>query len=119
MFELKSLKQLYRMMVDSGLVEIDLTLGGDHLVLRRHAGVPSPVVEQPEAIEIRAPLAGRFSPLVELGRVVAPQSVVCTIQEGEQVSELPAGCSGRVEKILVQSGAQVKKNDGLFRISVS
>ena len=115
MFDPKLVGRLARFMVSSELTELELESEGQRIRLLRHAGASASVAES-DVVEIRAPLSGVFHPAVQVGAVVESETVLCTIQTPEQVSELPAETAGRVKEVCAEAGSEVKKGQALFRI---
>jgi uncharacterized protein (TIGR02996 family) len=75
-------------------------------------------------LRIRSPTVGRFftkaspdsPPFVAVGDTVAPDTVVCLIEEMKLYNEIAAGVSGVVAEVVATNGEAVKYNQTLFRI---
>ena len=79
-------------------------------------------------IEIKSPAIGTFyakekpeaaQPYVSIGSRVTPTTTVGSIEAMKVFSEIPAGCSGVIEEILVENGQAVEYNQVLFRVDPS
>jgi acetyl-CoA carboxylase biotin carboxyl carrier protein len=79
-------------------------------------------------IEIKSPAIGTFyprekpdspQPYVSVGSRVTPTTTVGQIEAMKVFSEIPAGCSGVIEEILVENGHAVEYNQVLFRVDPS
>ncbi len=76
----------------------------------------------PEPSTIRSPMVGTFlrsagagrAPLVEVGSRVMPGQKVCVIEVMKILKDVTASESGRVAKILVESGRPVEYGQPLF-----
>jgi acetyl-CoA carboxylase biotin carboxyl carrier protein len=103
----------------------------------------SPVVEQPAAKsgeeqpskletqqnlhEIRSPIVGTFyrapapdaDSYVNVGDDVEPGTVLCIVEAMKLMNEIESDVSGKIVKILVESGKPVEYNQPLFLIQVS
>ena len=75
----------------------------------------------PGAHVIKAPMVGTFyrapepgaPPFVEVGTVVGPDTTVCIIEVMKLMNSMPAGCNGRIERILVADGEPVEHGQPL------
>jgi acetyl-CoA carboxylase biotin carboxyl carrier protein len=103
----------------------------------------SPVVEQPAAKlpeeqpsqkgtqenlhEVRSPIVGTFyrapapdaDSYVNVGDDVAPGTILCIVEAMKLMNEIESDISGKIVKILVESGKPVEYNQPLFLIQVS
>jgi len=73
---------------------------------------------------ITAPTVGTFysapspddPPFVKKGSKVSPDTTVCLIEAMKVFNQIPAECSGTIEKILVQDGDAVDYGQPLFKV---
>jgi acetyl-CoA carboxylase biotin carboxyl carrier protein len=73
---------------------------------------------------IESPIVGTFysapnpdeRPFVEVGSSVSEESSVCIIEAMKIFNEIKAGCTGTVQKILVQNGQSVEFGQPLFLV---
>ncbi len=78
-------------------------------------------------LEIKSPAIGTFynrekpesQPYVSIGSRVTQTTVVGLLEAMKLFSEIPAGCSGVIEEVLVESGQPVEYNQVLFRVDPS
>ncbi len=94
------------------------------------------VEEKPEQVEetipanlheIRSPIVGTFyrAPAPdadnygEIGDQVSPGTVLCIVEAMKLMNEIEADVSGKISKILVESGKPVEYNQPLFLIETS
>ena len=83
---------------------------------------PKDFVETGNFIEIKSPIVGTFyrSPApdadsyVEIGSSVKPGQTLCIIEAMKIMNEIESEVSGKVAKILVESGQPVEYNQTLF-----
>ncbi len=85
---------------------------------------PAPTAPNPDAglIEIKSPAVGTFysspSPddpaFVKVGSKVSPETTVCLIEAMKVFNQIPAECSGIIEKILVKDGDAIDFGQTLF-----
>ncbi|HEX2035950.1 MAG TPA: acetyl-CoA carboxylase [Chloroflexota bacterium] len=135
---LSALPTLLRELTQSGVSEIEVTVGSASLYLRQQLNavpqpaltVPSengaPQVGAPDAglVAVTAPLSGVFyaapspddSPYVMKGDVVEPGQVVALVEAMKVFNEIHAEAAGVVEEILVSPGQQVKSGQTLMTI---
>ncbi|TWT59376.1 acetyl-CoA carboxylase biotin carboxyl carrier protein [Rubinisphaera italica] len=75
-------------------------------------------------IEIKSPTVGTFysspSPedpaFVKVGSQVSAESIVCLVEAMKVFNQIPAECSGTVEKILAKDGDAVDFGQALFKV---
>ena len=75
--------------------------------------------------EITSPMVGTFysspapeSPaFVEVGKTVAPETVVCIIEAMKVMNEIQAEISGKIVEVVAESGKPVQFGQVLFRVS--
>ncbi len=74
---------------------------------------------------IKSPMVGTFyarpdpnSPsFVNIGDTVNPNTVVCLVEAMKVFNEIKAECSGRISRVLVESGKAVEYDQPLFAVS--
>ncbi len=96
-------------------------------------GFTSPEVPPSQAVQLAAnerlissPMVGTFyrrpspssAPFVEIGDIVSPDTDVCIVEVMKLLSTIPAGCDGRVSKILVEDGASIDVGQALMIIEL-
>lgn len=137
--ELSEILTLFDRFDTGTAAELQLTRGGDRLILRRSApdgsSVP-PAQTAPAAASktepqatisartINAPLVGTFyaapspeaAPFAAVGATVRRGEPVCLLEAMKMMSEVPAPCDCVIEEILAQNGAAVAYDAPLFRI---
>ena len=74
-----------------------------------------PVESSVTSVFYRRPSPGE-DPFVEEGDQVDDESVVCLLEIMKCFRSVAAGVKGKVEKVLVENGAMVKKGDALMLI---
>lgn len=155
MYDLKTIKELIKLMVTNDLTELDLQSEGERVALRRGPGesrvhyvTPPPApVAAPAAGEgrpaagaepgasgeaaadagtkpITSPMVGTFyaaaspdaKPYVAVGDRVEADKVVCIIEAMKVFNEIKAEVSGKIEKIMVQTGQAVEFGQPLFLV---
>lgn len=88
------------------------------------AVIPAAAAADAGLLEIRAPMLGRFysapSPsepaYVQVGTKVRPDDTVCMMEVMKLYNTVPAGVTGTVVEILVESGTMVEEDAVLFRV---
>lgn len=127
--------------------EIELSVGGSvdgvnstyaaskpvHVVAPASSGFTSAEASPSQAVQlasnerlITSPMVGTFyrrpsqssSPFVEIGDIVSPDTDVCIVEVMKLLSTIPAGCNGRISKILVQDSASIDVGQALMIIEV-
>ena len=86
-----------------------------------HSAAPQAALE---GTEIKSPMIGTFyckpSPdadtYVEVGTVVAPDTVVCIVEAMKVMNEIKAEAKGTIAEVLVEDGEPVEYGKPLFRI---
>lgn len=144
--DIKHIKSLIELMVDNDLSRMELREGDSHILLRRgqppvavappvvHAvaanpgpaalAAPAPVAADNEIL-IRSPMVGTFyaaadpesPPLVNIGTLVEPNTVVCLIEAMKVFNELKAEVSGRITKILAKNAQAIEFDQPLFAVA--
>ena len=90
-------------------------------------GQSSKIETQENLHEIRSPIVGTFyrapapdaDSYVNVGDEVAPGTVLCIVEAMKLMNEIESDVSGKIAKILVESGKPVEYNQPLFLIQVS
>lgn len=94
---------------------------------KSHAERPKDFVDKGNFIEIKSPIVGTFyrspapdaDPYVEIGTLVKPGQTLCIIEAMKIMNEIESEVSGKVAKILVETGQPVEYNQTLFLIEKS
>ena len=90
-----------------------------------HAPAPSPApVQDDGCVSVKSPVVGVFyaapaesaEPYVGIGTRIEKGQTLCIIEAMKMLNEIPADCSGVVEKICVTNGQVVEFGTELFRI---
>ncbi len=97
---------------------------GPAAVAPRASPHPSTVTD-PSLVEVTAPLLGIFyraprpgaAPYVEVGSVVAEDTVIGIIEVMKLMNSVPAGVRGTVIEVVVEDGAAVEQGQVLLRVS--
>jgi acetyl-CoA carboxylase biotin carboxyl carrier protein len=113
------------------------TVSAPALPAAAHVPAPAPVIvptegpakpaEQPtrKLTEIKSQVVGTFyaqkepgaPPYVKIGSHVTPETIVCQIEAMKVFTEVPAGCSGVIEEVLVKDKDFVEYGTVLFRVA--
>ena len=138
-------RRLGGLLVELGLTEIEVSVGGTRIHLSRApavtfvppapsgaavtAAAPPPVAHVVDAISvagvaIESPMVGTFyrassptaEPYVREGDVVKEGQIVCIIEAMKLMNEIETRASGRIVKILVENGQAVEYGQPLFLI---
>lgn len=95
------------------------------------AAAAAPAVSSPPAatadaglIELKSPAVGTFystpspddPPFVKVGSKIGPETVVCLIEAMKVFNQIPAECSGTIEKVLVKDGDAIDFGQPLFLV---
>ena len=83
-------------------------------------------VKEENLIEVKSPMVGTFyrapapdaDPFVKEGDEVEKEQIICIIEAMKLMNEIKSELSGRIKKILVESGQAVEFNQPLFVIEV-
>lgn len=86
---------------------------------------PAPAAEK--ATYIESPMVGTYytsrapdaPPLVTVGSVVHPGTIVCIIEAMKVFTDIPAGVSGTIVEVLAKNGQAVEFGQPLFRVTPS
>ncbi|MBU3594256.1 acetyl-CoA carboxylase biotin carboxyl carrier protein [Polynucleobacter sp. 71A-WALBACH] len=99
-----------------------------------NSGLASPEIAPSQALKLAAnerlivsPMVGTFyrrpspnsAPFVEVGDVVSSTADICIVEVMKLLSTIPAGCDGRISKILVEDGASIDVGQALMIIEVA
>jgi len=136
--EIRTIRQLVRLMHRYDLTAIDLDQADSRIRLRRrgvevvppappHPPAPAaPAAPAPAAgTFILSPMVGTFyaasgpdtPPYVSVGSAVRPEGTVCVIEAMKVFTEIPAGLAGTIAEVLVKNGQAVEFDQPLFRIN--
>ena len=145
--DLLRLKALVDLVARSGIAELDLTEGEDRLRIVNGAlagtppaSLPTPATRQAVTVAapaiaatepdsdgglIRAPMYGVFHrsqapgapPFIEVGQMVEPGQTLGLLEAMKVFSAVTAEAGGKVEAILVESGAEVSLGQPLLRLA--
>jgi acetyl-CoA carboxylase biotin carboxyl carrier protein len=77
--------------------------------------------------EIKSPIVGTFyrapspdaDPFVQVGSAIEPGSVLCIVEAMKLMNEIESDVSGRIAKILVESGQPIEYDQTLFLVEKS
>jgi acetyl-CoA carboxylase biotin carboxyl carrier protein len=80
-----------------------------------------------KALFIESPMVGTYytsrapdaPPLVTVGSVVNPGTIVCIIEAMKVFTDIPAGVSGTIVEVLAKNGQAVEYGQPLFRVAPS
>lgn len=84
----------------------------------------APAASDPGLTEIKSPAVGTFystpspddPPFVKVGSKVSPETTVCLIEAMKVFNQIPAECSGIIEKVLVKDGDAIEFGQPLFQV---
>jgi acetyl-CoA carboxylase biotin carboxyl carrier protein len=91
-------------------------------------GAAAPAAPPPEkAVVIESPMVGTYytsrapdsPPLVTVGSVVHPGTIVCIIEAMKVFTDIPAGVVGTIVEVLAKNGQAVEYGQPLFRVAPS
>lgn len=85
---------------------------------------PAAAAQDPSLSEIKSPAVGTFystpspddPPFVKVGSKVNPETTVCLIEAMKVFNQIPADCSGVIEKVLVKDGDAIEFGQPLFLV---
>ena len=77
--------------------------------------------------EIKSPIVGTFypapapdaAPFVQVGSLIEPGTVLCIVEAMKLMNEIEADVSGKIVKVLVESGQPVEYDQTLFLVQTS
>lgn len=132
----KDLSELLQVVLESDVRELEVTVGSTRVRLHRALSIeedgtgviqvePEATVLGPTAIEITAPLVGTFyrattpgtPPLVSEGSLVTDDTIVGIVEALQVLTEVEAGCTGIISKVLATDGEPVEYGQRLFEVS--
>lgn len=124
--------------------EIEISVGAPSVAIANHAPVTQAVSAAPVHVSapvlasaapmvsaterlITSPMIGTFyrrpspsaPPFVEVGDQVSPKTDVCIVEVMKLLNTIPAECSGRVSRILVEDGENIEAGQALMVIEVA
>jgi acetyl-CoA carboxylase biotin carboxyl carrier protein len=111
--DVRTIRQLVRLMHRYDLTAIDLAAGETKIRLRRRT------VELPPAPAPAAPVASSTPdapPFVTVGTAIRPETTVCIIEAMKVFTDIPAGMTGTVTEVLVKNGQPVEFEQPMFRV---
>jgi len=144
--DLRKLKTLIELVENSGITELELTEGEEHVRISRQttgsqqfysaapqqhapaplAAAPAAPVEpaEPEGHVVKSPMVGSFyraaSPgaksFVDIGQTVNAGETLCIIEAMKLLNEIESDKAGVVKAILVENGQAVEFGQPLFLI---
>lgn len=129
--DLRKLKTLIDLVSESGVAELEIREGEDHVRIvnptRASAAAalqPQTVITAAEKKTINSPMVGTFyrspspgaKPFVEVGQKVAAGDTVCIIEAMKLLNEIEAETDGVIREILVENGSPVEFGQPLFVI---
>ena len=85
---------------------------------------PPPPVLSSNVHEIKSPIVGTFyrapapdaDPFVQVGSVIEAGTVLCIVEAMKLMNEIESDVSGRITKILVESGQPIEYDQTLFLV---
>lgn len=139
--DLRKLKTLIDLVSESGVAELEIREGEDHVrivnptrasaaaalqpqTVITAAGAVAPEAPAAEKKTINSPMVGTFyrspspgaKPFVEVGQKVAAGDTVCIIEAMKLLNEIEAETNGVIREILVENGSPVEFGQPLFVI---
>lgn len=141
--DLRKLKTLIDLVSESGVAELEIREGEDHVrivnptrasaaaalqpqtvITAAGAAAPAPEAPAAEKKTINSPMVGTFyrspspgaKPFVEVGQKVAAGDTVCIIEAMKLLNEIEAETNGVIREILVENGSPVEFGQPLFVI---
>ena len=147
-FDVGRIRRLVELMTEHDLTEIDLRDSAVRIRLRKGheplfapmaaaphppaqmapaAGQPSAASEGEHIVAIKSIMVGTFfaapspeaAPFVKVGDRVGPDTTVCIIEAMKVFNEIPAGVSGKIVAVLVESGEPVEYGQPLFKVDTT
>ena len=145
--DLDQLRELIRLLDESGLTEIEVEHDDDRIRVRRDlapapsALVPSwtpgtqasvqpaaaPASEEKDGVYVTSPFVGTFyrapspqsDPFVDVGDTISPGQVLCIVEAMKLMNEIEAEVAGTIAEVLMEDGKPVEYGDRLFRIETA
>ena len=118
--DLRKLKTLIDLVSESGVAELEIREGEDHVRIVNRADAVK-TADTPKKT-INSPMVGTFyrSPapgaksFVEIGQSVKAGDTVCIIEAMKLMNEIEAECDGVIREVLVENGSPVEFGQPLF-----
>jgi acetyl-CoA carboxylase biotin carboxyl carrier protein len=127
-------REILRIIDESDLDELRITMPGFNLHVRRGGGAPAPAPAPPPARgpetapangTIAAPMLGTFyrasapgaAPFVDVGSTVEPDTVVGLIEVMKMMNSIPAGVTGTIVEVCAENAQAVDAGAPLFRVA--
>ena len=146
--DLDQLRELIRLLDESGLTEIEIEHDDDRIRVRRDpAPAPNALVapswapgtqgsvqpaaeaasEEEDGVYVTSPFVGTFyrapspqsDPFVDVGDTISPGQVLCIVEAMKLMNEIEAEVAGTIAEVLVEDGKPVEYGDRLFRIETA
>lgn len=138
--DLRKLKTLIDLVSESGVAELEIREGEDHVRIVNPTRASAAAALQPQTVitaagaaapapaaeknTINSPMVGTFyrspspgaKPFVEVGQKVAAGDTVCIIEAMKLLNEIEAETDGVIREILVENGSPVEFGQPLFVI---
>ena len=141
--ETERLRELIRVVQESGIAEVTIEEGETRITVRRtdeterapaatpaepfatsEAPVPEVAPAADDVFQVESPMVGTFyrapapdeAPFVEEGDVVVVGQTLCILEAMKLMNEVKADRDGRVRKILVENAEPVQYGDVLFEL---
>ena len=126
--DLRKLKTLIDLVSESGVAELEITEGDDHVKIVNRVNAPA-VAAAPVAAEdtrtINSPMVGTFyrapspgaKPFADVGQKVKAGDTVCIIEAMKLLNEIETEYDGVIKEILVENGQPVEFGQPLFVIA--
>lgn len=143
--DVRTIRQLVRLMQRYDLTAIDLGEGPGTIRLRRRGAAPlvgpapasapvlmpaAPTASSPApskaaaGLAIDSPMVGTFysasapdaPPFVSVGSSIRADTTVCVIEAMKVFTDIPAGIAGTITEVLVKNGQAVEFGQPLFRV---
>lgn len=134
--DLRKLKTLIDLVSESGVAELEITEGDDHVKIVNRVNAPA-VAAAPAAAEaapapaaedtrtVNSPMVGTFyrspspgaTPFADVGQRVKAGDTVCIIEAMKLLNEIETEYDGVIKEILVENGQPVEFGQPLFVIA--
>ena len=137
--DLRKLKTLIDLVSESGVAELEITEGDDHVKIVNRVNAPAvaaapaaavcaPAAPAPAAEDTRtvnSPMVGTFyrspspgaTPFADVGQRVKAGDTVCIIEAMKLLNEIETEYDGVIKEILVENGQPVEFGQPLFVIA--
>ncbi len=145
--DLDQLRELIRLLDESGLTEIEVEHDDDKIRIRREpgpvmsavhssaapqvqttgSGAPGAEEQAEGSLYVTSPFVGTFyrapspdgDPFVEVGDAIRPGQVLCIVEAMKLMNEIEAEVEGTIVEVLVENGKAVEYGDRLFRVEIA